>query len=300
MDGANVKLYRFSAPGPRDAILDLCHDFTNMFHMKPIHLSCENAEQSNLNVVYIRPDVDTIYIGCEAMIHLDVKAFCAHPDNQAIENLALSAVSCGNLRWCGTEYGRHLGTRSLVGDLVRGLTNLKKLYVVEGDRLHRESEVDHWSKGKLRRYEITLDDVPVTTHLSRYDHRGKHYYWPPAKPWVQPLAIKVIRMYEEEVEREKSGEYEMVFTDSWSKPEMIPKFLSRTLLCWDRQPPREKSAPKMQFLPRPLPATQFFRNPIRLSSSHDFELARLSPDPIASTDSPNKTPSFGNRTSFLD
>jgi len=268
--------------------------------MKPIHLSCENAEQSNLDVILIRPAIDTVYIGCEAMLHLDVKAFCGHPGNQVIENLALSAVSCGNIRWCGTEYGRNLGTRSLIGDLVRGLKNLKKLFVVEGDRLHRESEVDHWSKGKARRYEIKLSDVPATTHLSRYDHRGKYHYWPPAKPWIHPLALKVIQMYEEEVEREKSGDYPIVFSGTWSRPEMIPKLLSRTLLCWDRQPPLQNTANKMQFLPRPLPATQFFRNPIKLSNFHDFESARHTPDRDSSNDAPNKTPNYQNRSSFLD
>ena len=62
--------------------------------------------------------------------NLDVDAFLSHGGNQAIENLAIHASSAEKLM--GLQYPWTLANRTSEGKLVRGLDNLKTLYVVDG------------------------------------------------------------------------------------------------------------------------------------------------------------------------
>ncbi|KAG9245228.1 hypothetical protein BJ878DRAFT_541484 [Calycina marina] len=243
----------FSAPGPRDAILGLCRDHVAMFHMKPLHFPSMSTDQTVPDVIYLRPEIDTVYIGSAALLDLDIEAFCANPANQAIENLALSAVGARDLRWCGENMGKVIGTRNWRGDLVRGLTNLKKLYIVEGERFHAESEVELWSSRnhRSRRFEFTLRDVPTKTKLPKYDHRGRNHFWPPAKPWLSTMADQIVKKIKDEVEREKSKAFGMHWTGEWSQPEIICKLVTRNEIRWA---PFKKPATKLRLPPAPLPA----------------------------------------------
>ena len=177
---------------------------------------------SKFDVIYIRPSVDTLYLGTAVLLDLDINAFIARPENQLIENLAISAVSAMNLRWVGSTFGRDIGTRTYIGDLVRGLKNLKKLYIVEGGRLHMDSRVTRWVNKIPRRHIVTLVDVPTETTLPKYDWHGRDSYFPPAKPWLESGAKRIVAKFEEEVKRENSGLYELKFNDKdWTPPKVI-------------------------------------------------------------------------------
>jgi hypothetical protein len=73
-----------------------------------------------LDPIYVRPD-DIVYM--PEIYKLDVDAFLSHKENKVIENLAINTT--------------------LEGKLVRGLANLKTLYVVDGSFLGQESREKH-------------------------------------------------------------------------------------------------------------------------------------------------------------
>ncbi|KAH8594645.1 hypothetical protein B0O99DRAFT_624346 [Bisporella sp. PMI_857] len=223
----------FCAPSPRDAIFHFCPDYATMFHMKPIYFNTSSS--TSPNVFYIRPAVDIVHISTSTLLSLDIDTFVARTENQVIENLAIHAVSAFNCRWVGRQYGRLAGTRTWIGDLVRGLKNLKKLYVVEGERLHDDDELPRWRNAVPKIFDVSLQDVPAHTDIPKYDHRGKHYHSPPATPWVAESAQSVRFSFDAEVNREENKVYRLHYTNAWSVPELVCRLLVRKELCWERK-----------------------------------------------------------------
>jgi hypothetical protein len=115
-------MQRFITAGPREAIFTICSDYQKMFYMFPIYLMhLDRDTDKEVEAIYIRPEHDILYLNIEALRELDIIAFTARPENQVIQNLALPAVQVERMRWCGRNLGRVSGTRTYVGDLVRGL-----------------------------------------------------------------------------------------------------------------------------------------------------------------------------------
>jgi hypothetical protein len=76
--------------------------------------------------VYIRPDVDIIYL--PDLFTLDVRPFIMENDNQlAVKNLALNPTFI----WTMTM-------RRMTGDLIRSMFNLKNVYAIEGKMILSE------------------------------------------------------------------------------------------------------------------------------------------------------------------
>lgn len=223
------RAHRFIAPGPRNAILDICgHDYPEIFHMKPIYLPLPLKQGYPLvDGFYIRPEEDIVYLNTEALYNLDIKSFIKIEANQVIQNLALPVVPVERMRWCGEKLGREPGTRTWLGELVRGLRNLKKLYVVEGHMLHNESEVEYWSRhGRLNKFRLELEDVKTEAETRDWAP-SLDMYSPPARPWNQDYAITVEELFKDEVSRELSKKYPVIFEGPWNVPEVICKEIKR-------------------------------------------------------------------------
>ena len=113
---------RFMTDSPRESIFTICGGYKDLFFMSPIYLTNIYREKDKeIEPIYIRPEDDILYLNIEALRELDPNAFTARPENQVIQRLALPAIKVWDMRWCGEKLGRKVGSRSYVGDLVRGL-----------------------------------------------------------------------------------------------------------------------------------------------------------------------------------
>jgi hypothetical protein len=226
---------RFITAGPRDAILGLLHNYHKIFFMSPIFIPRQN-DTSIIQPVYIRPSEDILYLNTEALYALDIPVFIGLPENQVIENIALPVVPMERIRWCGKRIGRDVGTRTWLGDLVRGLNNLKTIYVVEGHTLHNEGEVDYYdSSDNLIKYSLGLEDLKTAKQTKDWSPPSQSYC-PPAKPWNEVYKETVEKAFMDELEREKSGKYDVIFEKKWNVPEIVCKELKRVTWRETAQP----------------------------------------------------------------
>lgn len=218
----------FITGGPRESIFAICNNYQKIFYMSPIYLThVDRDTKKDIEPTYIRPEHDILYLNTEALYELDIPAFISRHENQVIQNIALPVVLVEKVRWCGTKLGREIGTRSWVGDLVRGLKKLKTLYVVEGHTLHVESEVTSWSpSGRFATWDISLQSCKDPIDTEDWSPPPISYS-PPAKPWKSAYAVDVTEWFKDEVSREKSGQYNIIFEGEWSEPEVVCKELKR-------------------------------------------------------------------------
>lgn len=225
----------FLTPGPRSAIFTICYDYHNLFHMSPIYLPrpvsyCNGSYnwEKGVPFIWLRPSEDILYLNTDALYGLDIPAFLKIEANQALQAIALPAVHIDGIRWCGTKTGRVPGTRTWLGELVRGLRNLKTLYVVEGHTLHNESEVEYWGpNGGLFQHSLRLVDCKSAYETQDWAP-GSNRYTPPARPWNQEYAVDVTEKFKDEVSREMSGKYPILFPVPWNVPEVVCKEIKRT------------------------------------------------------------------------
>lgn len=216
----------FITRGPRHAIFDICYNAPHIFHMIPIYLPKEPTPIGDpVFNIWLRPTKDILYLNTEALYNLDIPHFLAIEPNQVLQTLAIPAIH--DIRWCGTENGRVPGTTTWLGKLVRGLRNLKTLYIVEGHTLYTENEVKYWHRdGSLHQHDLQLKDCRSAYETRNWGSPSQRYS-KPAKPWNQETAVDVMEMFKDEVSRENSGKFPVAYPLALTPPEIICKEVKR-------------------------------------------------------------------------
>jgi hypothetical protein len=149
----NPKSEQFRATDSKISILKVSGLDPTPYNLQPIYLrlnlgKCKVHKRKSrpgvrvppltLDPIYVCPD-DIVYMS--EIYDLDVDTFLANKENQVIENLAIYSSSAEKLM--GLQYPWTLANRTSEGKLVRGLDNLKTLYVVDGSLLGQDGREKH-------------------------------------------------------------------------------------------------------------------------------------------------------------
>ncbi|KUJ23728.1 uncharacterized protein LY89DRAFT_726791 [Mollisia scopiformis] len=217
--------HRFHVSSPNAPSIPPTHQKYSTSALLPIYLepSTNLAMKRPLKL----PPTKPIYIHIKDVLYipeihaLDVTAFLRREENQAIENLAIQASSA--LRLGGDIDDSDSFSYSIrafrEGELVRGLKNLKKLYIVEGPDLGRERRLvrDPAYKWRFSWSRVKEGAEMGNTYAGIFKRNYKH-------EWNTGVADSIAQAIDTESNMMKQQ------GKSWNPPELIFRELKRTLV----------------------------------------------------------------------
>ncbi|KAE8443293.1 hypothetical protein EG329_002009 [Mollisiaceae sp. DMI_Dod_QoI] len=162
---------------------------------------------------------DILYI--PEIHNIDIDAFLKREENHAIENLAIHASSALRLGWDLNRPNPSHELKALdEGKLVRGLKNLKNLYIVEGQNMGAERRV---FRGLGEEYSFSWSKVKEGPEVGKTDSDGifrRNY----RHEWNTGVIDSIAQAVSTEVEMmARKGK-------NWNPPQLIFRELRRTLI----------------------------------------------------------------------